>query len=371
MKKIIQNYDYMLLFNIFALFFIGILALASATNYDVNGFTNKLKVQIASFILGFIVMIIVSIIDYKKYANLYILIYFLGIIALLLVYVPGLGTVQFGARSWIRIKSINFQTSEIVKIIYVIVIAKVLDKYKEGLNSFTDLIPIFLISAPYFVLIYKQPDLGNMLVFLFIVIGMLFESKLSYKIILKSFILFLISLPILYFNLNDYQKNRINEFLNPTDLSNSAYFHRYMSEITIGSGKLFGSGLFQGGFSSNKYLPVQESDFIFAVWVENTGFVGGMVLIFLYFLFMSKLIYIAFNARDRIGTYITIGILFMFMYNIIENISMTIGLMPITGVTLPFISYGGSSILINMIAVGLVLNVSLRSKLNKNKEYLA
>jgi rod shape determining protein RodA len=362
MFKIGKYIDFNLLLIILLLIAIGVVMIASATDADTLGITREVKFQLISFGLGVLMMIVIMLIDYNFLGDLYLVIYFLSIAALLLVYVPGLGVEQAGARSWIDLGLMDFQTSEIAKIGFIVSFAKLLEKREGKLDNLMDLFIPFLFVLPLLLLIYKQPDLGSMLVFVFIFLGMIFVSGLNIKIILLSGLSAVLSLPIVYNFLEAHQKQRIDAFLNPNDASLPGNYHVLMSKITIGSGKLKGNGLFQGGFSANNFLPVQETDFIFAVLVEELGFIGGITVIGLYFLFLSRLIRIAFLSKDHLGSNIVIGVLFMFAFQIFENIGMTMGIMPVTGVTLPFLSYGGSSMIVNMIAIGLVMNVYMRRK---------
>ncbi|MCK8060675.1 MULTISPECIES: rod shape-determining protein RodA [unclassified Fusibacter] len=362
MFKIGKYLDFNLLIVILLLITIGVVMIASATDADTLGITREVKFQLISFGLGVIAMVIVMLIDYQLMGDLYLFVYALSIIALLLVYVPGLGVEQAGARSWIDLGLMDFQTSEIAKIGFIVSFAKLLEKREGRLENLFDIFIPILFVLPLLLLIFKQPDLGSMLVFVFIFLGMIFVSGLNIKIILLSALSAVLSLPLVYTFLEPHQKQRIDAFLNPNDASLPGNYHVLMSKITIGSGKLKGNGLFQGGFSANNFLPVQETDFIFAVLVEELGFIGGIAVIGLYFLFLSRLIRIAFKAKDHLGNNIVVGVLFMFAFQIFENIGMTMGIMPVTGVTLPFLSYGGSSMIVNMIAIGLVMNVYMRRK---------
>lgn len=362
MFKISKYIDFNLVLIILLLTTLGFVMIASATNADVLGMTREVKMQMIGFAIGLGLMIIVMLIDYRVLGDLYWGVYALSILMLLLVYVPGLGIVKAGANSWINLGVMDFQTSEIAKIGFIVSFAALLDKRADKLNKIWELFVPVMFALPLLFLIYKQPDLGSMMVFVFIFLGMLFVSGINLKIVALSAITAALSIPVVYSFLEVHQKQRIDAFLNPNDPSLPGNFHVLMSKITIGSGRFFGNGLFKGGFSENNYLPVQETDFIFAVLVEELGFVGGIALIALFFLFLSRLIRIAFMAKDKLGSHIVVGVIFMFAFQIFENIGMTMGMMPVTGVTLPFISYGGSSMITNMIAIGLVMNVYMRRK---------
>ncbi len=370
MFKLNRIVDFNLLIVVLLLVAIGVVMVASATHVDSVGINRELRFQVISFGLGFLMMVILMIIDYRLWGKFYLLIYALSIGALLLVYVPGLGESRNNALSWINLRFMLFQTSEVAKIGFILSFAKLLEIRKGKLNSPLDLLLPLLFIAPFLYLLKEQPDLGTMLVFVFIFLGMLFVAGIDLKIVILSIIGFAVMLPLLYGSLNDYVRDRIDAFLNPNDPTQRGYWQVKMSKITIGSGRIFGQGLFKGSFSANNFLPVQESDFIFAVLIEEFGFLGGVVVLGLYFLFFTRLIQIAFMAEDQFGTNIVIGVLFMFGYHVFQNIGMTMGIMPVTGVPLPFISYGGSSMLINMISIGLVMSVYLRRKQKKREDQI-
>jgi len=211
-----------------------------------------------------------------------------------------------------------------------------------------------------------QPDLGGAIVFSFIIFGMLYISGLNLKIVLYAIFTALVCSPIIYnYILRPHQRTRIDAFLNPGDPSYEGNFQVIQSMIAIGSGKLFGKGLFNGTQNQYGFLPVTESDFIFAVLGEEFGLIGMAVVLILYFIFFRRLFEIATSAKDFYGTLIVVGITSMFLYQFVQNVGMTMGVMPVTGVTLPFVSYGGSSMLASMMALALVFNVSVkRRKIN-------
>ncbi len=360
MFKLNKIVDLRLLLIVLALISIGFLAIASATGLEAFGQVNrKLITQMASFGIGFIMMAVLIIIDYHIWGKIWWLIYILSIAALLLVYVPGLGVTHYNARSWINLGFMDFQTSEIAKIGFILAFAKLLALRKGKLNNPLELISPVIMIAPIIFLLKEQPDLGTMLVFVFVFLGMIFVAGINIKIVLLSLISAVVAAPFVYNSLEPYQRKRITSFLYPNDPTQDSYWQLLMSRLTIGSGGFKGQGLFKGSFSANNFLPVQESDFIFAVLVEEMGFIGGATVIVLFLLLFTRLIHIAFIADDDFGTNIVIGVLFMQGFHVFQNIGMTMGLMPVTGVPLPFISYGGSSLLINMISIGLVMSVYL------------
>jgi rod shape determining protein RodA len=361
-KKLIKNIDYSLIITIIVLFSVGLLLIASATDFQIVGMTRQVKIQIIGFVLGLVAMAVTMYFDYSTFGHYYKLIYVLSILLLLTVYIPGLGVVHNNARSWIDLGFIDLQTSELAKLGFIISYAKYLESKFNNLDGLKDIVVPLLLPMPFLVLILKQPDLGSGMVFVFITLAMLFYSGIGVKIIALGSVLAIGALPLSLRFLKSHQLERIEAFLNPNDPSLPGNYHVMQSKITIGSGQLLGKGLFNGEYHRYHYLPVRETDFIFAVAGEELGFVGGVVIIALYAYLLMRLLFLAGKAKDNFGALLIIGVLGMFFFQVFENIGMTIGLMPVTGITLPFLSYGGSSIITSMIAIGIVLNVYMRRK---------
>lgn len=360
MKWLNQYIDMKLLAIIALISALGIVIIASATDVVQMGITREVKLQIISFGMGLVAMIVVMLIDYRVLGDFYPVIYGLSIVALLLVFIPGVGVKIAGATQWVALGPIYFQTSEIAKLGAIVVLAKIFEKRSGKLDRITDLVVPIIWTLPLLAILLAQPDLGTTLVILFIFSGLALVNGINLKIVAATILTGLLSLPVLYNFMKPHQRVRIDAFLNPSD---PVLNHQViMSKITIGSGQVTGNGLFQGGFSANNFLPVQETDFIFAVLVEELGFVGGIVLIGLYFMLLSRLIQIAYSSRDQLGSNIVIGVLLMLFFQIGENIGMTMGVMPVTGLVLPFMSYGASAMVINMTALGLVMSVYMRRR---------
>ena len=324
-------------------------------------FDKYVKVQILAYCLGFIGICAVLMIDYKIFEHWEKLLYVGSILLLLTVYIPGLGIEQYGSRAWIDLGFINFQPSEVVKIAFVILLAMYFSRNHDSLRNYKGVFMSLIYASPFIVIVLKE-DLGSAIVLCFIWLAMVFYSGINYKILGKFSCIFAISLPIIYRFMAAHQKERIDAFLHPNNLSLGGNYQVWQSKVAIGSGGLLGKGLFQGTQKELKFLPVQKSDFIFSVIVEELGLLGGAVVIGLYSMFLYKIAQIAKNAKDNFGALIAVGFIGMFGFQIFENIAMTMGIMPVTGITLPFISYGGSSILSNMLSLGLILNIGIRSK---------
>lgn len=353
-----KRFDKVLLGLIIILFLIGLVLIYSASRSTSLG-TKRLMVQSTAFLIGLVFMYFSTAIDYSILKRYDWHLYGLSIVLLLLVYVPGLGSDQMGARSWIDLKVMNFQTSEAAKVTFTLAYAAFLDRRRDRLNSLAEIIPAFLYPLPILFLLYKQPDLGGILVFVSIILFCLFIAGLNKKWIIGGLGLIAIAAPLVYkFELLEpHQMVRIEAFLNPGDPSYEGNYQLIESMTAIGSGKVFGKGLFNGTLIPFGFLPVPESDFIFSILGEEFGMFGMGIVILLFFAMLSRIYNIAVNSKDNYGRLVIMGFLGMLLYQIFQNIGMTIGLIPITGVTLPFVSYGGSSVLMSMIIMSIIMNV--------------
>ena len=325
-----------------------------------NGY-RTVVVQSAAYVLGAIFVVIMANMDYSVVAEIEKKLYIGSVIFLLTVYIPGIGLTINGARSWIDLRFTTFQPSEIVKLTFILLFAHYLTRHKNELRTFKGLAMSLVYCLPFLLIVTKE-DLGSGLVFGVIWVVMVFYAGVDGVLFAKCAAAVGISIPIAYHFMADYQKDRITAFLHPDNLTIASNYQIYQSKTAIGSGGFFGKGLFQGTQKDLNFLPVQNSDFIFAVIVEELGFVGGMVVIGLFTLLIYTIAQVARQSHDLTGSLIVIGVLGMFVFQIFENIGMTMNVMPATGITLPFLSYGGSSILSNMIAMGLVINVAIRNR---------
>ncbi|GGK12646.1 cell division protein FtsW [Caldalkalibacillus thermarum] len=376
-KSIWQRLDYGLLFLIFILSLGSFIAIYSATNVSEEyGTYDYLIRQMIWYAAGFAVMFSILVIDYRQLKHLSIPIYIAGV--LLLVLVMLFGEEQKGAQRWITILGFNFQPSEFMKIFLIIAIAHLLVREQSKLPKPTFKQDLWLtiktglvVIVPFF-LILRQPDLGTSLVLLAIMGTMLLVAGISWRVILlmvAAFIALVTGLVFLYFVNFDlfskiiatHQLNRIYGWLDPFSSPGEFGYQLIQSLMAIGSGQLMGTG-FNQGVQSRGYIPEVHTDFIFAVIGEEFGFVGASILIAIYFILIYRLVQIALTCNDMFGSYLVAGIIGMLVFQVFQNIGMTIGLMPITGLALPFISYGGSALLTNMIAMGIVLNVHMRTK---------
>ncbi len=361
-KLYLKNSDTRLLLLMTLLFLFGLMMIASATDVQMEGLTRQVQMQAISFVLGGVVLLLFFFIDYRVLGDFYKLIYILGIALLLLVYIPGLGIARGGARSWIDLGPIDLQTSELAKLCLILSLGRFLTNHEGRLEHLTDLLKVGLFITPYMALLLVQPDLGSALVFLVITLGMMLMKGVHFRWLVIGLVVLIVAMPLAYPRLESHQRERIDAFLNPNDPSLPGNYHVMQSKITIGSGMENGRGIFEGTYHRNYYLPVQETDFIYSVIGEETGFIGGTAVIALYFLLLSRMITLAQRAKDEYGSLMIMGVTFMFTFQIVENIGMTMGVMPVTGITLPFLSYGGSSVVTNMMAIGLVETIYARRK---------
>lgn len=364
-----RGFDRGIIFIITLLFIIGELLIASAIHVNDGASPKRLFIQLGAFIIGLIFIAMMKLINYEDFRKYNKQLYAFGMCALLLVYIPGLGASRGGARGWIDLKIIDFQPIEIAKISFILVFASYLEKNSGNINTLKDIIKAVAIPMPMILLILSQPDLGGAIVFFCIIFGMLFLAGIDMTIVTKCIVGFVLMFPIIYMYVLDkilhpYQMDRIRSFFEGSSNTGDNY-QVFRSMVAIASGGIMGKGPFAGTQNNLGFLSVSDSDFIFAVCGEEYGVIGMFIIIGLYFLFMVRILNVAMTSKDLYGSLIVVGVLSLFMYQFIQNIGMTLAIMPVTGVPLPFVSYGGSSMLMSMISVGLIENVaSKRRKIN-------
>ena len=360
-RRLLKNVEWTILICSLILSAIGLIALFSAS-YE-SGLVEFRK-QAIWLIISAPISIIMIFIDYKTIAKIAPVFY--GIFIVLLFGVLFTKPIN-GARSWYDLKIFTFQPAELAKIFVILTIAYVITriqkKGREEINRPTKLGIILLLALLPILLIIRQPDFGTATAFLLAIIIMIFASGINKKYIIVTLLLVAIAIPVLYlFVLPDHAKARIDVFLNPEKDPRGSGYNVLQSKLAIGSGKLMGMGILKGNQTQLGFLYPKTTDFIFSVIGEEMGFIVGVVVILANVLLLVKSVYIAKTAKDDLGTYIAIGITGIFLFHIVENIGMTMGLLPITGVPLPFVSYGGSSLLTNFLLIGLLLNISARRK---------
>jgi rod shape determining protein RodA len=343
---------------------VGVLVIYSANHGRPEEYFRSLYIkQIYWILYGLVALCIALIVDYRVLSRHAYLIYFITLMGL--VYVLINGTVVSGSRRWIHIGSVSIQISEFAKIALIIVLAKYFESGKvQGKFQFRDLVIPFLLTAIIGGLIVVQPDLGTTMIIFFIFLIFLTAIEFNYRTLLKLFALGTLLTPFLWFVLKDYQKTRVFTLFNPELDPLGAGYHTIQSKIAIGSGELWGKGLFGGTQSRLNFLPEKHTDFIFSVFAEETGFAGVLVLLTIYLVIIMKGLHIAFRAADRFGLFMALGLIGSIAFYVIFNIGMTMGLFPVTGVPLPLMSYGGSALVTNFFAIGLLLNIEMRRTLH-------
>lgn len=339
---------------------IGIIMIYSATR-TLNTNSNVL-IQAGTFVIGTVLMIIISKIDYHFLGHIALPVYGVCVALLIAVLIVG-STGNWGARSWIRFGPIGIQPSEICKVGFAITLAKHLSMTKHQINRPISIVFLLVHVGVFLGLIMLQPDAGSAMVFCFMFVVMVFCAGLSFKYIIPAVLGFAAFVPLAYmFLLSEYQKHRIQVFFNPDMDRLGSGYNVIQSKIAVGSGKLFGKGFLKGTQNQMGFLPTKHTDFIFSVIAEELGFVGALFVILMLFLIIARCIKAAQESNDSFGRYICLGIAAMLIFHTFENVGMCIGLMPVTGIPLPFISYGGTSLLTNMIAIGIVLSVTSHSR---------
>lgn len=359
-RKIFKNIDVGIIISMFIIIAFGIITLSSATKIYIGDNSHKeFYIQILWLVISCIAGFIVLLIDYNTIGGYYKIMY-LGTIALLIL-VLVVGRTINGAKAWIGIGTIGIQPSEFSKLIIIITLAKIMEDM-ENINKPKNLLKIALIVIIPMGLIQLQPDLGTNIIFFITIMGMIFVAGLDLRIIYGGIITAVIGITILWNShlLASYQRDRIMVFLKPeTDIRGSGY-NAVIAKTAIGSGQFFGMGLYNGIQNTGNFIPESSTDFIFSVFGEEWGFLGSMILLGLYLNLIFKSINIAKTSKDKFGKYLVVGIVTMITFQILQNIGMDIGLLPITGIPLPFMSKGGSSLLTNVVSIALILNVGMR-----------
>ncbi|CAH2464982.1 MULTISPECIES: FtsW/RodA/SpoVE family cell cycle protein [Bacillus] len=372
--------DYILIFILFAIGTVSCFAIASA-QASLPPFLQNINFalkQIQWYVIGFVAIGVIMIIDFDRYKQIAWYLYSFALILLigLELQVPGAVTIK-GATAWYRLPGIgNFQPSEIMKLFLIIIIGRIIVNHNEKYffrttrDDFILLGKIFAASLPPLLLIAKEPDLGNTMVISAMLAAMILVSGIRWRLILGlTSVIFVIGSTLIYIYfthpeffkehiLKEYQLNRFYGWLSPYEYDAQGYQLR-QAFLATGSGEMQGKGWENG----QVYFPEPHTDFIFTNVAEQFGFLGASVIISLFFLLIYRMIHIALESNEPFGSYICAGTIGMFTFQVFQNIGMTIGLLPITGITLPLMSYGGSSLLTYMIAIGFILNVRSRTQI--------
>ncbi len=356
-KRELKNVEWGILIIAVILTIIGLVALFSATQ---NTEYDEFKKQIIWFGVSIIAMIVFMLVDYETLVRLSP--FFYGGFLILLIAVLFTKPIN-GASSWFNIGGFSFQPAEFAKVFVILFLAMVISKIqvrgKSEINKPLKILIILAAIAVPLLLIIKQPDYGTAIAFIVATALMLYAAGIDKKYIIAVILLAAIAIPLLYnFVLPEHAKKRIEIFLNPESDPRGAGYNIIQSKLAIGAGGLTGMGLLKGNQTQLGFLYPKTTDFIFSVIGEEMGFIVAGTIVILYVILITKMLYIAKTAKDSIGTIIAAGISGIFIFHMVENIGMVIGLLPITGVPLPFISYGGSSMITNYIMIGILLNIS-------------
>ena len=364
-RKAFFRLDYVLLLAVTAIVLIGLVVLNSASAAE-NG--NHVFKQIVAIALGLIIFFISLNFEYNIFSKYYRQVYVFTIIMLVAVLL--VGHEAGGAKSWFKFPVFgNFQPSEVAKILLIVSYAKFLEDRRGHLNTLWELIQAFAFFVPPVLLILMQPDMGSAMVFIAIMIGMLFMAGANWKWLLGIFgggfvvgIAYIIGIWKLGW-WSPLQPHQLNRFLVLFDSSidkQGVGWNAWQAKIAIGNGGFFGQGIGAGTQSASEFLPAQWTDFIFAVLCEETGFVGAMITLGLFAVLFYRGIKIAIQSRDLYGSLVAIGVVTMYFFHVFENVGMNVGIMPIAGIPLPFISYGGSATLANFMGIALLENIYMR-----------
>jgi rod shape determining protein RodA len=350
----IKGDNYLLVFWTYALIFIGLLLLFSASKGVITGEGFLIR-QCMWVIVGTVAVAFLKKIDYRDLEKLAPFLYFFIVFFLLLVLLTGHGP----ASRWIRLGWFNFQPAEFAKLFIIIALSSYLSK-RDPRRISVFVMSLCIVAFPFF-LVLKQPNLGTSFIFILIFLGILYQAGASRKQFLAMFLTAAFLSPVLWFSLKNYQRERIWTFINPARDPLGRGYNLLQSKITIGSGGLIGKGFLEGTQTKLAFLPEYHTDFIFCLLAEEFGFWGVVIFLFVYYLFFKTIIGIIASTRDRFAKLFGMGVLTMFLAHFVINIGMTMGLFPVVGIPLPFISYGGSSLLVSLVSVIILINIKENS----------
>ena len=357
----LRQFDWILLFCLLALTGVGILMIYSATYQTVRA--DLYIRQFQWFSLAMVVFFIILQMDYHILVDLALPLYLFSLA--LLVAVLFFGKRISGAKSWFVLGYFHFQPSEIAKIASIILLARYLSDESRSSLTLKDLGMAAVIMGIPMILIILQPDMGTTLTFLPPLILLLFLAGMRFRWILLATVSGMATLPVFWLFLKPYQKARLLTFIDPTIDPLGSGYQIIQSKIAIGSGRILGKGLFSKATQAYlDFIPEKQTDFVFSILAEDFGLIGVLIVLGVYFLLIVRVLKAARQSRDRVGTFIVMGFLAVFFFHVLVNIGMIIGLMPITGLPLPLMSYGGSSLLSNIVGFAIVSNIYMRRFVN-------
>ena len=356
-----KKVDKILLISVIVISLFGLLMIYSSSSiwaeYKFNDSFHYVKYQSIFFVIGLIIMYIVSKINYKFYYNNSNLIIISCLILLILVLIPGIGSIRNGSRSWFGIGSLGIQPSEAAKLGLIIFTSKYLENSEKYLKNYIKgIFPILGITILFFGLIMLQPDLGTGVILVMSIISLLFIAGVSMKFFIIGGLIGIIGVVILII-IAPYRMDWITSFIVPWSDALGTGFQIIQSFYAIGPAGILGTG-FGNSIQKHFYLPEPQTDFIFSIIAEEFGVMGAIIVVGLFSIILWRSIKISLNTKDLFSKYLTFGIIFQMIFQTLMNLMVVVGIIPVTGVTLPFLSYGGSSLLISMASVGILLNIS-------------
>ena len=359
-RRLYAHFDWLLLVGLLVLCGVGV-AMIYSTTYDAQTQTAgpQVQTQLYAIALGLVALALCVMVDYRTLADNAVLIY-VGLVALL-VYVLVGGVVMGGARRWIDLGAFNLQPSEFARLALGIVLAVLFTESRQGARTGGSLLLGVAVMAVPFALIAREPDLGTAATLLPVFLGIAFVAGLRVRYLGVLVLVGVLFAPVAWtYALQDYQRSRISTFLDPEQDPRGAGYQQIQARITVGSGGLTGKGYTRGTQAQYKFLPVAHNDFIFSVLAEELGFIGVLVVLSLYAFVVVRALEAAQLAKGRLGTFLVVGVVSGFAFQVIYNITMSAGLAPVKGLTLPLMSYGGSSVIATLAGFGLILNVRMR-----------
>ena len=364
MRRLIsfRDFDWVLLAFVLLICALGVLEIYSTT-YGTK-FAGAHVRQIYWILAGLTLMFLVSLLNYQLLLENSLWFYVAAIVALLAV--TFFGKKYLGARRWIQLPGgQHFQPSEWVKLVLIITLARYFSEENERGASLSDVVKAGAIAALPMLLVLKQPDLGTALTYVPVAVMALFLGGIKFRHAAVILLLTGVLAPaIWHYGLKPYQKDRLTSFLHPDADSQKSGYQLEQSKIAVGAGGILGQGVLKGSQTQGLFLPEPHTDFIFAAWSEEHGFVGALALLLLYLMVLMRLIHNAQTASDRAGGFVVMGVVAILLFHVLVNAGMVVGFMPVTGIPLPLMSYGGSSLLFMFLALGIVMNVRMRRFVN-------
>lgn len=356
-----RDFDWLLLVFVLIICALGVSEIYSATIG--TKFVGMHIRQVEWIVAGVILMFFMSLVNYQAILEYVPWMYGLSIFSLISVLI--FGKKYLGARRWIDFKLFHFQPSEWIKLVLILTMAKYFAEYRDNDLPFRELVKAGLVVMFPMLLVLKQPDLGTSLTYVPIAVMALFLGGMRAKHGIVLLVVAAVLMPAVWkWGLKPYQKERLATFVEPAADAHGAGYQVIQSQVAVGSGGIWGKGMAKGTQTQGQFLPVPHTDFIFAAWSEEHGFVGALFVLLLYFGVLMRLIHDAQTAPDRAGVFLIMGVVAVLAFHVLVNVGMVVGFMPVTGIPLPLMSYGGSSILFTFLSLGIVMNVRMRRFVN-------